>query len=185
MKELMMDYQNSIVMKRSNTNENCGTKSFKDHYQRIQLREFREIEGYLRELVRKECLKKISDPYSMLKEYGTANQNTLLGQLCQEFQTSTPLCWWSKTEKYILIDIQTGYLYIYESKEIRFWCKQTTQKKVRIPFGLVQSPDKFQKQCKACPNKENLKSSYNTFSFCLESTRDSFDFSEGEGQGPK
>ena len=52
------------------------------------------------------------------------------------------------------------------------------------PFGLMQSPEEFQRIHKVQPMKGNSSSSYNDLSFCSESTRDSSDSCEGEGQGP-
>ena len=98
-----------IARKELNSDENCDTKSFKNHYKRVPSGQFKEMQDYLRGLVKKECLRKFSNPYLMLKEFETEGQNSLLGQLCQEFQTSTPLSRWSKTKNYMLIDIQSGY----------------------------------------------------------------------------
>ena len=66
--ELMANYQNSIAHNESNSFENYENKSFRNCYKRIQLEQFKEMQAYLRDLVKKESLRKIVNPCLMFKE---------------------------------------------------------------------------------------------------------------------
>ena len=69
-----------------------STKPFSSHYNSIQAKEFKEMQMHLRDSIKNELLRKLSNPCLLLTGWGL--------EFC---------CQWSKTKILILVDIETGY----------------------------------------------------------------------------
>ena len=152
--ELKISYQKSLTKGEIESSSSHSTKSFSSHYNRIQLEEFKEMQMHLRDSVKKELLRKISNPCLLFRQlevnnYNLAGQSSVLEQLCKGPQGSEFCCQWSKTKILILIDIETGYWYIHESKEIQYSHRYISHG-MKLPYGLSQleSSKRFVKHVK-------------------------------------
>ena len=121
--ELMNSYQKLLTKGEMESSNSHSAKSFTSHFNRIEAQEFEEMQMHLRDSVKKELLRKISNPCLLFRElgvnnYNLAGQSFVLEQLCRGPQGPEFCCQWNKTKILILIDIETGYWYIHELKEI-------------------------------------------------------------------